>query len=47
MKDNNDAGEMVDISYVSTHEFCGQLVTNYGVCLTTIKRGSLRSIYSV
>ena len=30
-KTYNDKGEMVRLRYVSTHEFCGQTVTDYDV----------------
>ena len=32
-------GKQTKIRYVSTHEFCGQTVTDYDVLFTTIKRG--------
>ena len=32
-------GKQTKIRYVSTHEFCGQIVTDYDVLYTTIKRG--------
>lgn len=35
----NHAGEVVRISYVATHEFCGQQVKDHTVCDTTIARG--------
>jgi hypothetical protein len=35
----NYAGDLVQTRYVATHEFCGQLVTDRDVCLTTIKIG--------
>lgn len=34
----NAAGEVVRVSYVTTHEFCGQTVFDYNVCDTTIAR---------
>ena len=37
----NSAGETVKISYVATHEFCGQTVTDRDVCQTTIAMGQL------
>jgi hypothetical protein len=35
----NLAGELVQIRYVSTHAFCGQVVTNRDVVEPTISRG--------
>lgn len=35
----NSAGEVVRLRYVSTHEFCGQMVTDYDVSDTRIARG--------
>ena len=35
----NNAGELVAVRYVSTHEFAGQIVTNYDVVDTTIAMG--------
>jgi hypothetical protein len=35
----NSKGEIVKTYYHSTHEFCGQLVTNTDVCDTTIAMG--------
>jgi hypothetical protein len=35
----NHRGEKVKIRYVASHEFLGQLVTDYDVCETSIKRG--------
>jgi len=31
-------GELVNIRYVATHEFCGQTVTDRDICKTTIQR---------
>jgi len=36
----NIAGEIVKCSYVSTHIFCGQIVTEIDVLETTIARGT-------
>lgn len=35
----NLAGDVVQTRYVSTHQFCGQTVTNRDVVETTIARG--------
>lgn len=35
----NLAGEVVKERYVATHEFMGQIVTDYDVCAVTIARG--------
>lgn len=35
----NSKGELVSLQYVTTHEFCGQIVTDYRVTDTTIARG--------
>jgi hypothetical protein len=35
----NAAGDLVSIRYVSTHQFCGQAVTDRDVVDTTIARG--------
>lgn len=35
----NSAGEVHKIRYVATHEFLGQIVTNYDVCDVEIARG--------
>ena len=35
----NLSGKIVKVSYVATHEFCGQLVTVNDYCRTTIARG--------
>ena len=37
----NSKGEIVAIRYLSSHEFCGQQVTNSDVLDTTIARGLL------
>ena len=37
----NSRGEVVAISYITSHEFCGQTVTETGVVDTTIARGLL------
>lgn len=34
----NSAGELVKLRYVSTHEFMGQVITDYDVVDTTIAR---------
>lgn len=38
----NSKGEIVRITYVATHEFMGQLITNHAVTDTTIARGIAR-----
>jgi hypothetical protein len=35
----NLKGEVVKVSYVSTHIFMGQVITNYDIIGTTILRG--------
>lgn len=35
----NLAGDVLKTCYVATHQFCGQTVTDYDVCDTTIARG--------
>jgi len=35
----NQAGELVKLRYISTHEFLGQTITDYDVVETTIARG--------
>ena len=35
----NSRGEVVRERYVSTHDFCGQTMTDWGVVETTIARG--------
>ena len=37
----NNRGEVVAISYVTSHQFCGQTVTETGVIDTTIARNLL------
>ena len=37
----NSAGQVVARTYVTTHVFCGQVVTERGVVDTTIARGLL------
>ena len=39
LKTTNNAGELVKIRYVATHEFMGQIVTDHDVLDTTIARG--------
>lgn len=36
----NSAGECVKVRYVATHEFMGQLLTDYDVPEITVARGS-------
>jgi hypothetical protein len=38
-KTYNSKGELISIHYVATHEFCGQIVTDYRVVDPTIARG--------
>lgn len=38
-KTYNSNNELVHVRYVATHEFMGQIVTDYDVVETTIKRG--------
>lgn len=35
----NSAGEVVKFRYVATHEFMGQVITDYDVNETTVARG--------
>ncbi len=35
----NSSGELVKVSYVTTHKFCGQTITEYDVADATIARG--------
>lgn len=35
----DNADKLVKVSYVATHEFCGQVITDHDVCDTTIARG--------
>jgi hypothetical protein len=39
LKTYNSKGDLVKMCYVSTHEFCGQAVTNYEVPSASIARG--------
>ena len=39
LKTYNGKGELVRTRYVATHEFCGQLVSDYDVVAPTIARG--------
>ena len=39
----NSKGEIVNIRYVSQHEFVGQIVTDSNVCDTTIARGIINT----
>lgn len=41
LKTYNSANELVDIHYMSTHTFQGQLVTEYDVRETTIAMGAV------
>lgn len=41
-KTYNSNGEMVKLSYVSQHEFCGQMLTDNDVVETTIARGLIK-----
>lgn len=43
----NLAGEIVRVSYVTSHEFCGQTVFDYDVCDTTIARSLFAAGVSV
>ena len=38
-KTYNNNGDLVKTSYVATHEFCGQTITDNDVIETTIARG--------
>jgi hypothetical protein len=38
----NEAGELVKIRYVATHEFMGQTVTDYDVVEVTIAMGEVQ-----
>ena len=37
----NSKGEILRVSYLTKHEFLGQMITNHDVCDTTIARGLL------
>jgi hypothetical protein len=39
-KTYNSRNELVKVRYIATHEFCGQTVTDYDICETTIARGA-------
>lgn len=39
LKTYNSAGDLVNLRYVSTHQFCGQTVTDRDVVSVTIARG--------
>lgn len=43
-KTYNAAGELVQIRYVTTHEFLGQIVTEYDVVAVTIARNLVGQI---
>lgn len=43
LKTFNNAGELVRIRYVATHQFCGQTITDSDVVAATIARGLVRS----
>jgi hypothetical protein len=38
----NEAGEVVRVSYVATHVFMGQPVTERDICETTVARNQVR-----
>lgn len=40
-KTYNNAGELVKTRYVATHDFCGQQVSDYDVCIVTIQRNAI------
>ena len=42
-KTYNSAGELVKTRYVATHDFMGQIVTDYDVVATTIAMGLMLS----
>lgn len=42
LKTYNNAGELVKIRYVATHDFLGQVVTDSDVCDTTIAMGLIK-----
>ena len=42
LKTYNNAGELVKIRYIATHDFMGQTVTDNDVIGTTIARGLLK-----
>jgi len=42
----NSAGEVVKIRYAATHEFLGQIITDYDVIETTIARGLISNATS-
>ena len=42
LKTYNMAGELVNIRYVATHEFVGQIVTDRDVCDATIARNLIK-----
>ena len=37
----NSAGELVKLRYVSQHDFCGQVVTDWDVVDTTVAMGKI------
>lgn len=41
-KTYNAAGELVKTTYVATHTFCGQIITEYDIPSATIVRGFIR-----
>lgn len=45
LKTYNLKGELVKTSYVSTHEFCGQLMRTSDVCLVSIQRRIIKAVY--
>jgi len=42
-KTYNSKGELVRTRYVATHEFCGQIVTDYEVVKTAIAMGEIKN----
>lgn len=43
LKTYNSKGELFKTRYVATHEFCGQIVTDYDVVPTTIAMGEIKN----
>ena len=42
LKTYNSAGDLVKTRYQASHEFLGQIVTDYDVCATTIAMGLMK-----
>lgn len=42
LKTYNSKNELVDVRYVSSHLYMGQMVRDYDVCKVTIQRGLIQ-----